>query len=198
MPVIRQNKEQQQALEYVTKTLEIASAMAAVTDGSWSGTATIQFATPGKPKRGGLKVTLDEGDKEIGNLLKLLRSHRQRICKEAIAQAQKHSIDLTDEELAILSGENRQKDDNDDVEAPQTNPAGTQDQPAGTETSAEETAQTDKQGEEGPVQTAPQPTPPAPSSDFIPTSAAPAEDQGEDDEDDSDEEFEKAMGQLRG
>lgn len=111
MPVIRQNKEQQQALEFVTKALEMTTATAAVTEGLWSGSATIQFSAHGKSRRGGLRVTLDEDDKEISNLMKLIRNYRQRICKEAIARAQKYNIDLTPEETAILTGEDQPKED---------------------------------------------------------------------------------------
>lgn len=106
MPTIRENKQQQKALEEVSLALETLTAIQTVTDENWAGTLTLNYTAAGKKGRGStIKLPLgDSSSKEFIAVQKLLRTFATRLGKEAIAKAEKHDIVLETKEVAILKG----------------------------------------------------------------------------------------------
>lgn len=107
MPAIKQNREQQKALEEVSKAIEELTAINVVTSEGWNGTISVVFNTEGKRGKGGTtKVQLGKTNcKEGTAIVRLMKSYAARVGKEALAKAQKYDILLEPEEKAVLKGE---------------------------------------------------------------------------------------------
>jgi len=107
MPAIKQNREQQRALEEVSKALEELSAINTVTSDGWPGTICVVFNTEGKKGRGSTtKVQFGKPtSKEGAAIIRLVKGYAARLGKEALSKAQKNDILLEASEKAILKGE---------------------------------------------------------------------------------------------
>ena len=113
MPSIKQNPEQQKALEDVTTALAELKNMNALTQGTWSGGATLSFNNGGTGRGSTIKIQIDgeskEDEKDIAAILRIIQSRRARIAREALNRAAKYDIRLDKEEEATLRGELPQK-----------------------------------------------------------------------------------------
>ena len=196
MPSIRQNPEQQKALEDVTTALAELKSMNILSDGEWANSVTLSFSNGGTGRGSTLKVQIDanakEDEKDIAAILRVLQGRRARIAKDALARAEKFDIRLDEEEEATLRGELPQKKSRkkNASEAPDatavaseqtnTNEETTEQNPAGF-TGVGENATQEEVPQNGPVQ-------------------APAAFASDDDhaasEGDEDAELEKALGQF--
>ena len=113
MPSIRQNPEQQKALEDITTALAELKSMNILSDGEWANSVTLSFSNGGTGRGSTLKVQIDanakEDEKDIAAILRVLQGRRARIAKDALARAEKFDIRLDEEEEATLRGELPQK-----------------------------------------------------------------------------------------
>lgn len=113
MPSIKQNPEQQKALEDVTTALAELKNMNALAQGTWSGGATLSFNNGGTGRGSTIKIQIDCGskddEKDIAAVLRIVQSRRARIAREALNRAAKYDIRLDEEEEATLRGELPQK-----------------------------------------------------------------------------------------
>lgn len=107
MPAIKQNREQQRALEEVSKAIDELSAINSVSSEGWHGTVSVVFNTEGKKGKGGVtKVQFGKPtSKESTAIMRLVKGYAARVGKEALAKAQKFDILLEASEKAILKGE---------------------------------------------------------------------------------------------
>lgn len=113
MPSIKQNPEQQKALEDVTTALAELKNMNALAQGTWSGGATLSFNNGGTGRGSTIKIQIDgeskDDEKDIAAILRIIQSRRARIAREALNRAAKYDIRLDEEEEATLRGELPQK-----------------------------------------------------------------------------------------
>ena len=113
MPSIRQNPEQQKALEDITTALAELKSMNILSDGEWANSVTLSFSNGGTGRGSTLKVQIDanakEDEKDIAAILRVLQGRRARIAKDALARAEKFDIRLDEEEEATLRDELPQK-----------------------------------------------------------------------------------------
>ena len=113
MPSIKQNPEQQKALEDVTTALAELKNMNALAQGTWSGGAVLSFNNGGTGRGSTIKIQIDgeskEDEKDIAAILRIIQSRRARIAREALNRAAKYDIRLDEEEEATLRGELPQK-----------------------------------------------------------------------------------------
>lgn len=205
MPSIRQNPEQQKALEDVTTALAELKSMNILSDGEWANSVTLSFSNGGTGRGSTLKVQIDanakEDEKDIAAILRVLQGRRARIAKDALARAEKFDIRLDEEEEATLRGELPQKKSRkkNASEAPDatavaseqtnTNEGTTEQNPAGF-TGVGENATQEEVPQNGPVQA------PAAQAEAFDADAFASDDDHAASEGDEDAELEKALGQF--
>ena len=205
MPSIRQNPEQQKALEDITTALAELKSMNILSDGEWANSVTLSFSNGGTGRGGTLKVQIDanakEDEKDIAAILRVLQGRRARIAKDALARAEKFDIRLDEEEEATLRGELPQKKSRkkNASEAPDatavaseqtnTNEETTEQSPAGF-TGDGENATQEEVPQNGPVQA------PAAQAEAFDADAFASDDDHAASEGDEDAELEKALGQF--
>lgn len=205
MPSIRQNPEQQKALEDITTALAELKSMNILTDGEWANSVTLSFSNGGTGRGSTLKVQIDanakEDEKDIAAILRVLQGRRARIAKDALARAEKFDIRLDEEEEATLRGELPQKKSRkkNASEAPDatavaseqtnTNEETTEPSPAGF-TGVGENATQEEVPQNGPVQA------PAAQAEAFDADAFVSDDDHVASEGDEDAELEKALGQF--
>ena len=205
MPSIRQNPEQQKALEDVTTALAELKSMNILSDGEWANSVTLSFSNGGTGRGSTLKVQIDanakEDEKEIAAILRVLQGRRARIAKDALARAEKFDIRLDEEEEATLRGELPQKKSRkkNASEAPDatavaseqtnTNEETTEQSPAGF-TGVGENATQKEVPQNGSVQA------PAAQTEAFDADAFASDDDHAASEGDEDAELEKALGQF--
>lgn len=205
MPSIRQNPEQQKALEDITTALAELKSMNILSDGEWANSVTLSFSNGGTGRGSTLKVQIDanakEDEKDIAAILRVLQGRRARIAKDALARAEKFDIRLDEEEEATLRGELPQKKSRKKnvSEAPDataaaseqtnTNEETTEQSPAGF-TGVGENATQEEVPQNGPVQA------PAAQAEAFDADAFASDDDHAASEGDEDAELEKALGQF--
>lgn len=205
MPSIRQNPEQQKALEDITTALAELKSMNILSDGEWANSVTLSFSNGGTGRGSTLKVQIDanakEDEKDIAAILRVLQGRRARIAKDALARAEKFDIRLDEEEEATLRGELPQKKSRkkNASEAPDatavaseqtnTNEETTEPSPAGF-TGVGENATQEEVPQNGPVQA------PAAQAEAFDADAFVSDDDHVASEGDEDAELEKALGQF--
>ena len=208
MPSIRQNPEQQKALEDVTTALAELKSMNILSDGEWANSVTLSFSNGGTGRGSTLKVQIDanakEDEKDIAAILRVLQGRRARIAKDALARAEKFDIRLDEEEEATLRGElpqkkSRKKNTSEAAEAPdaiavtaeQTNTnEGDPEQSHAGFTGVGENAPQEEVPQNGPVQA------PAAQAEVFDADAFASDDDHAASEGDEDAELEKALGQF--
>lgn len=205
MPSIRQNPEQQKALEDITTALAELKSMNILSDGEWANSVTLSFSNGGTGRGSTLKVQIDanakEDEKDIAAILRVLQGRRARIAKDALARAEKFDIRLDEEEEATLRGELPQKKSRkkNASEAPDatavafeqtnTNEETTEQSHAGF-TGVGENATQEEVPQNGPVQA------PAAQAEAFDADAFASDDDHAASEGDEDAELEKALGQF--
>ena len=204
MPSIRQNPEQQKALEDITALAELKS-MNILSDGEWANSVTLSFSNGGTGRGSTLKVQIDanakEDEKDIAAILRVLQGRRARIAKDALARAEKFDIRLDEEEEATLRGELPQKKsrkknaseapDATAVASEQTNTnEGALEQSHAGFTGVGENATQEEVPQNGPVQA------PAAQAEAFDADAFVSDDDHVASEGDEDAELEKALGQF--
>lgn len=205
MPSIRQNPEQQKALEDITTALAELKSMNILSDGEWANSVTLSFSNGGTGRGSTLKVQIDanakEDEKDIAAILRVLQGRRARIAKDALARAEKFDIRLDEEEEATLRGELPQKKSRkkNASEAPDatavaaeqtnTNEGALEQSPAGF-TGVGENATQEEVPQNGPVQA------PAAQAEAFDADAFASDDDHAASEGDEDAELEKALGQF--
>lgn len=205
MPSIRQNPEQQKALEDITTALAELKSMNILSDGEWANSVTLSFSNGGTGRGSTLKVQIDanakEDEKDIAAILRVLQGRRARIAKDALARAEKFDIRLDEEEEATLRGELPQKKSRkkNASEAPDatavaseqtnTNEETTEQSPAGF-TGVGENATQEEVPQNGSVQA------PAAQPEAFDADAFASDDDHAASEGDEDAELEKALGQF--
>ena len=205
MPSIRQNPEQQKALEDITTALAELKSMNILSNGEWANSVTLSFSNGGTGRGSTLKVQIDanakEDEKDIAAILRVLQGRRARIAKDALARAEKFDIRLDEEEEATLRGELPQKKSRkkNASEAPDaiavaseqtnTNEETTEQSPAGF-TGVGENATQEEVPQNGPVQA------PAAQAEAFDADAFASDDDHAASEGDEDAELEKALGQF--
>ena len=205
MPSIRQNPEQQKALEDITTALAELKSMNILSDGEWANSVTLSFSNGGTGRGSTLKVQIDanakEDEKDIAAILRVLQGRRARIAKDALARAEKFDIRLDEEEEATLRGELPQKKSRkkNASEAPDatavaseqtnTNEETTEPSHAGF-TGVGENATQEEVPQNGPVQA------PAAQAEAFDADAFASDDDHAASEGDEDAELEKALGQF--
>lgn len=205
MPSIRQNPEQQKALEDITTALAELKSMNILSDGEWANSVTLSFSNGGTGRGSTLKVQIDanakEDEKDIAAILRVLQGRRARIAKDALARAEKFDIRLDEEEEATLRGELPQKKSRkkNASEAPDatavaseqtnTNEETTEPSPAGF-TGVGENATQEEVPQNEPVQA------PAAQAEAFDADAFASDDDHAASEGDEDAELEKALGQF--
>lgn len=205
MPSIRQNPEQQKALEDITTALAELKSMNILSDGEWANSVTLSFSNGGTGRGSTLKVQIDanakEDEKDIAAILRVLQGRRARIAKDALARAEKFDIRLDEEEEATLRGELPQKKSRkkNASEAPDatavaseqtnTNEENTEQSPAGF-IGVGENATQEEVPQNGPVQA------PAAQAEAFDADAFVSDDDHVASEGDEDAELEKALGQF--
>lgn len=205
MPSIRQNPEQQKALEDITTALAELKSMNILSDGEWANSVTLSFSNGGTGRGSTLKVQIDanakEDEKDIAAILRVLQGRRARIAKDALARAEKFDIRLDEEEEATLRGELPQKKsrkknaseapDVTAVAAEQTNTnEGALEQSHAGFTGVGENATQEEVPQNGPVQA------PAAQAEAFDADAFASDDDHAASEGDEDAELEKALGQF--
>lgn len=205
MPSIRQNPEQQKALEDITTALAELKSMNILSDGEWANSVTLSFSNGGTGRGSTLKVQIDanakEDEKDIAAILRVLQGRRARIAKDALARAEKFDIRLDEEEEATLRGELPQKKsrkknaseapDATAVTAEQTNTnEGDPEQSHAGFTGVGENATQEEVPQNGPVQA------PAAQAEAFDADAFASDDDHAASEGDEDAELEKAFGQF--
>lgn len=205
MPSIRQNPEQQKALEDITTALAELKSMNILSDGEWANSVTLSFSNGGTGRGSTLKVQIDanakEDEKDIAAILRVLQGRRARIAKDALARAEKFDIRLDEEEEATLRGELPQKKSRkkNASEAPDatavaseqtnTNEGALEESHAGF-TGVGENATQEEVPQNGPVQA------PAAQAEAFDADAFVSDDDHVASEGDEDAELEKALGQF--
>lgn len=205
MPSIRQNPEQQKALEDITTALAELKSMNILSDGEWANSVTLSFSNGGTGRGSTLKVQIDanakEDEKDIAAILRVLQGRRARIAKDALARAEKFDIRLDEEEEATLRGELPQKKsrkknaseapDATAVASEQTNTnEGALEQSHAGFTGVGENATQEEVPQNGPVQA------PAAQAEAFDADAFVSDDDHVASEGDEDAELEKALGQF--
>lgn len=205
MPSIRQNPEQQKALEDITTALAELKSMNILSDGEWANSVTLSFSNGGTGRGSTLKVQIDanakEDEKDIAAILRVLQGRRARIAKDALARAEKFDIRLDEEEEATLRGELPQKKsrkknaseapDATAVASEQTNTnEGALEQSHAGFTGVGENATQEEVPQNGPVQA------PAAQAEAFDADAFVSDDDHATSEGDEDAELEKALGQF--
>lgn len=205
MPSIRQNPEQQKALEDITTALAELKSMNILSDGEWANSVTLSFSNGGTGRGSTLKVQIDanakEDEKDIAAILRVLQGRRARIAKDALARAEKFDIRLDEEEEATLRGELPQKKsrkknaseapDATAVASEQTNTnEGALEQSHAGFTGVGENATQEEVPQNGPVQA------PAAQAEAFDADAFASDDDHAASEGDEDAELEKALGQF--
>lgn len=205
MPSIRQNPEQQKALEDITTALAELKSMNILSDGEWANSVTLSFSNGGTGRGSTLKVQIDanakEDEKDIAAILRVLQGRRARIAKDALARAEKFDIRLDEEEEATLRGELPQKKsrkknaseapDATAVASEQTNTnEGALEQSHAGFTGVGENAMQEEVPQNGPVQA------PAAQAEAFDADAFVSDDDHVASEGDEDAELEKALGQF--
>lgn len=205
MPSIRQNPEQQKALEDITTALAELKSMNILSDGEWANSVTLSFSNGGTGRGSTLKVQIDanakEDEKDIAAILRVLQGRRARIAKDALARAEKFDIRLDEEEEATLRGELPQKKsrkknaseapDATAVASEQTNTnEGALEQSHAGFTGVGENATQEEVPQDGPVQA------PAAQAEAFDADAFVSDDDHVASEGDEDAELEKALGQF--
>ena len=205
MPSIRQNPEQQKALEDITTALAELKSMNILSDREWANSVTLSFSNGGTGRGSTLKVQIDanakEDEKDIAAILRVLQGRRARIAKDALARAEKFDIRLDEEEEATLRGELPQKKsrkknaseapDATAVASEQTNTnEGALEQSHAGFTGVGENATQEEVPQNGPVQA------PAAQAEAFDADAFVSDDDHVASEGDEDAELEKALGQF--
>lgn len=205
MPSIRQNPEQQKALEDITTALAELKSMNILSDGEWANSVTLSFSNGSTGRGSTLKVQIDanakEDEKDIAAILRVLQGRRARIAKDALARAEKFDIRLDEEEEATLRGELPQKKsrkknaseapDATAVASEQTNTnEGALEQSHAGFTGVGENATQEEVPQNGPVQA------PAAQAEAFDADAFVSDDDHVASEGDEDAELEKALGQF--
>lgn len=208
MPSIRQNPEQQKALEDVTTALAELKNMNILSAGEWANSVMLAFNNGGSGRGSTIKVQIDanakEDEKDIAAIMRVLQNRRARIAKEALARAEKFDIRLDEEEEATLRGELPQRKRRKKIEAEETPAADTE------ETGAAEQSDTSEAETEQPYASAaiheqnsamgmPQQEPQAePSAETFDADAFAADDEHVESDGDEDAELAQALGQYNG
>lgn len=205
MPSIRQNPEQQKALEDITTALAELKSMNILSDGEWANSVTLSFSNGGTGRGSTLKVQIDanakEDEKDIAAILRVLQGRRARIAKDALARAEKFDIRLDEEEEATLRGELPQKKSRkkNASEAPDATAVASEQTNTNEETTEQSTAGFTGVGENATQEEVPQNGPvqaPAAQAEAFDADAFASDDDHAASEGDEDAELEKALGQF--
>lgn len=205
MPSIRQNPEQQKALEDITTALAELKSMNILSDGEWANSVTLSFSNGGTGRGSTLKVQIDanakEDEKDIAAILRVLQGRRARIAKDALARAEKFDIRLDEEEEATLRGELPQKKSRkkNASEAPDATAVASEQTNTNEETTEQSHAGFTGVGENATQEEVPQNGPvqaPAAQAEAFDADAFASDDDHAASEGDEDAELEKALGQF--
>lgn len=205
MPSIRQNPEQQKALEDITTALAELKSMNILSDGEWANSVTLSFSNGGTGRGSTLKVQIDanakEDEKDIAAILRVLQGRRARIAKDALARAEKFNIRLDEEEEATLRGELPQKKSRkkNASEAPDATAVASEQTNTNEETTEQSHAGFTGVGENATQEEVPQNGPvqaPAAQAEAFDADAFASDDDHAASEGDEDAELEKALGQF--